>query len=1042
MKKVLIVFGVIIALLLAAMILIPIIFKDDIKKGIDDVIAENVDAQVYFDTNKFGLSFFSHFPSLTVKMEDFGVVNNAPFKGDTLVGIQRFELAINVMSLLGDKIELNGIYLIQPNINVKVLKNGKANYDIAKSSGEEEVEEEAPAEEGGEFSIGIKKWEIRNANIRYIDKSSDMEAAIIGLDHTGSGDFTQSVLDLATNTSIQSLDFSMEGADYLSNNSFNADLTMNLDLDNGVYTFKENVLQLNAFAFGFDGSITVADEYQDFDLTFGAKETSFKNILSLVPGIFMKDFEALETSGTLAFDGFAKGKMEGDALPDFGLNLVVNDGMFHYPDLPESVKNVALDLHIKKEGASLEAIEVDLNKFHMDMGKNPVDITAKTKGIENIDMLVDAMVKIDLADVSSIYPIEGLELKGLIDLKANVEGVYNENSLPNVKANLNMTQGFVKSSEVPVPIQNINVEASAMSQGGDMVNSRLDVNKFSMNMDGQPVEAFLHVQNFENYEYETGVKGRIDLGKIMKIFPQEGMDMSGIIAADIKTSGKMSDIEAEAYDKLPTEGNISIVQLAFKSEDLPQGMKINAANMTFNPQEMNLRNYNGTLGNSDMQMNGSIQNYLSYVMSGHTLKGNLNFNSNSFDLNEWMSEEGEEEVVVEESSDEEMVVTPIPRNIDFTLNANIKKIVYDPQINNMKGTIIIRDGVLKMQNSGFQMIGGTFVSNGEYDTRDSTNPSFNFDLDIKNIEIPKAYESFVAIQEMAPMAKNMTGNLSTNFHIDGKLLQDYSPDMATLSGGGLLNVFNAAMQDIKIINKLNSAASFAGLNAKSDNNYPLSDVLVNAEIRDGKVFFEPFTVNAGGNDLTIGGNYGLDGALDYTIKSKVQASAITGAAASALNSFAGTSMSGKGPVVMNFGVGGTQDDPQVKLLGVESEGGSPTNVAKQAVTNVTNNAKNEARKKAQAQADKILADAQKRADQIRRQGKIAADEIRKQSNKRADDLVKKASNPIAKRAAKEAAKKIKKEGEDKAKKTESEANKRADQVMAEARKQANKILNP
>ncbi len=1043
MKKVLIVLGSLLILFLIVLITIPIIFKDDIKKAIDDAIAENVNAQVYFDPSGFNLSFFSHFPSLTVAMEDFGVVNNAPFQGDTLISVQKFEIAINVLSLFGDKIELNGIYLNQPDIYVKILKDGRANYDIAKSS-EEVTEETEESTESGDFSIGIKKWEIKEANLVYIDLSSAMQAIIQNLNHSGSGDFTQSIFDLSTKTSISSIDFSMEGTDYLKGNSFQADIILNMNLDNNTYTFKENTIKMNDFGFGFDGTIVLGDDFQEYDLTYQAKETSFKSILSLVPAVFMKDFETLKTSGNLSFDGFVKGKLQGENLPDFALNLLINEGMFQYPELPSAVKNVTVDLNVKKVGSSLEATEVDLKKFHLEMGNNPIDITAKTKGLEDIEMMVNALVKFNLEDIATFYPMEGMELKGIFDLKANVNGRYNETTMPNIDADLKLVNGYFKSPDVPAPIENMQMIANAKSAGGDMEKSSLDVESFKMTFDGNPIEAFLHLENFNDYTYRAGMNGKIDIGKMMKMFPQEGMDLSGIMTADIETSGKMSDIDAERYDQLPTSGKLGLQQFAFKSEDLPQGLTISDANLNFTPKEAILQNYQGTLGKSDMSMSGSFSNYIGYVLKDKTLKGNLNYSSQTFDLNEWMTEEEEEVSSTETEMEEELVIEPIPANIDFTLNAKIDKILYEnSDISNLKGQIIVRDGAVDLKNTSFNMIGGSFVTNGKYDTKDISKPYFSFDLDIKTLEIPKAFEAFVTIQEMAPMAKNMTGKVNSVFHVDGILLQNYDPDLATLSGGGILSVYDASMKEFNLINKLNQVAKFAGLNAQSSNEYPLNDFKVKAEIRDGKVFFEPFDVTAGGNKMTIGGNYGLDGQLDYTVNSEVAANALTGAAAGLLNSFSGSNFSGSGPVKLNFGVTGTQDDPIIKLLGVDSKDGSPKNIAKTTIDNVKSNVNDDARKKAKEQADKILAEAKRNSDRIRSEGKRSADIVRQQSNQQADELVKKANNPIAKKAAQEAAKKMRKEGEDKARAIEIEANKKADQMMNESQKKADQILkNP
>ena len=51
MKKFLIILGSFLALLLAAIILIPIIFKDDIRKALDQAMEDNLRAEVYYDVD-------------------------------------------------------------------------------------------------------------------------------------------------------------------------------------------------------------------------------------------------------------------------------------------------------------------------------------------------------------------------------------------------------------------------------------------------------------------------------------------------------------------------------------------------------------------------------------------------------------------------------------------------------------------------------------------------------------------------------------------------------------------------------------------------------------------------------------------------------------------------------------------------------------------------------------------------------------------------------------------------------------------------------
>ena len=132
LKWTLIVLGGLLVLILAAAFIIPIVFKDDIKSAIDKELAKSVNADVVFDVDKFSLSLFSNFPNITAEMNDLGVINREPFAGEILFATEKFEVEVNLKNILfGDQLRLKGISLVRPVINVKVLQDGRANYDIA-----------------------------------------------------------------------------------------------------------------------------------------------------------------------------------------------------------------------------------------------------------------------------------------------------------------------------------------------------------------------------------------------------------------------------------------------------------------------------------------------------------------------------------------------------------------------------------------------------------------------------------------------------------------------------------------------------------------------------------------------------------------------------------------------------------------------------------------------------------------------------------------------------------------------------------------------
>ena len=103
MKKILLILTIVLIVLIGAVIAIPFLFKDDIKSAIDSEISKNVEANVYFDASKIGVSIIKNFPNITLTLEDFGIVGKGIFENDTLAAIDAFEITVDLKNLKGIK---------------------------------------------------------------------------------------------------------------------------------------------------------------------------------------------------------------------------------------------------------------------------------------------------------------------------------------------------------------------------------------------------------------------------------------------------------------------------------------------------------------------------------------------------------------------------------------------------------------------------------------------------------------------------------------------------------------------------------------------------------------------------------------------------------------------------------------------------------------------------------------------------------------------------------------------------------------------------
>ncbi|MDH4089922.1 MAG: AsmA family protein [Cyclobacteriaceae bacterium] len=904
LKWIFLVLGGLLILILAAAFVIPMIFKDDIKSAIDRELAKSVNADVVFDVDKFSLSLFSNFPNVTVEMRDLGVLNREPFAGEVLFATESFEVEVNLMDIVfGDELRLKGISLIRPVIYIKVLEDGRANYDIAVPS-----QDSVAADENGEFSFGIDHWQIVDGTLTYDDKSIPFFLELAGLNHSGSGDFTQDVFDLKTKTVSDSVNIGYGGDMYLSNKRIEIDAVVSIAEEYTKYTFKENSAKVNDFAMRFDGWFKMNDNDFGMDISFQSPDNTFKSLLSLVPGMYTTGFGNIETNGDLSFNGFVKGTYSEKLMPAFNLNLLVKDAMFKYPELPTPINNINVDLLVDNKDGIIDNTIVDLKKLHLDFGSNPVDARALITRIYPTNLDANVSARLNLAELGKMFPMEGLDMKGNYALNLSAKGIYDsvKHIIPAIDASMSLANGYVKSSEFPIPIQDLHFNSTIKSPSGKMEETIINVRDLSMMMDGEKFNADLILQNLKDYNWDLKAKGGIDLEKITKVFPVEGMTIAGKLKADIETKGKYSDLEAEKYDRLPTSGTASLTDFKYSSKDLPYDVTLSQAFMVFDPKKIDVQKLEGEIGKSDFKVDGVVVNYLGYVFGqNQAIKGNVNFSSNLLDLNEFMTDT--EAAATDTAS---YGVVPVPANIDFVLKTKIKEIkLMDYTMTNASGNVIVKDGIANLSGLRFNMLGGTITVDGTYSTQDMTHPKYDFSLKMQDVSIREAATASSIIQSYAPIAALVTGNFSTDFSISGELLQSMMPNLATVNGNGLVKIVEAALKQSKLISGITSLA-----NLDDADEVTLKDVLMSAAIKDGRLGVKPFDVKFGSYKTAVAGSTGLDGSLDYTLKMDVPAGKLGTEYNAFISKYTGGKNDPNANVPVTIGLGGKYDSPIPKLL--------------------------------------------------------------------------------------------------------------------------------
>ena len=247
MKKVVIGFFIFLALLLITAALVPVLFKDKIRQALDKEIAKTINANVLYETDDVSLSLFRDFPNLSLSVDNLAIVGKDSFQTDTLAYVPSFYMGLNLMSVIsGDELKVNSITLDEPVIQLIVLESGKANWDIMIA---DTTVTEADTAEAADFRMAIKHWEVNNGTLFYTDYSMPMSLSGYNVNHTGSGDFEQDVFDMVSNTTAERFNMTYDGVNYIQNAVLDAEVEMIMDLEQSLYTFKDNSIRLNSLPF-------------------------------------------------------------------------------------------------------------------------------------------------------------------------------------------------------------------------------------------------------------------------------------------------------------------------------------------------------------------------------------------------------------------------------------------------------------------------------------------------------------------------------------------------------------------------------------------------------------------------------------------------------------------------------------------------------------------------------------------------------------------------------------------------------------------------
>ncbi|MGC1516277.1 MAG: AsmA-like C-terminal region-containing protein [Maribacter sp.] len=470
--------------------------------------------------------------------------------------------------------------------------------------------------------------------------------------------------------------------------------------------------------------------------------------------------------------------------------------------------------------------------------------------------------------------IEDVTTTGDFTLTGSFSGIVDDTHIPKFNIMVKTDNASFKYPDLPKAVKNVFLDIVINNTTGITEDTYVDINKASFMIDEDRFNLTSKITELlGNTKVNAHVDGTMHLANISKAYPiPAGYDLKGLLKADITTAFDMASVEKKQYEKTNTNGNLSVSDFEYNSEELANPVKLKTASFTFNPKTVTLNSLNGTTGKTDFDATGTINNLLGFMFNDEKVEGVFNLKSNTFALSDFMVADADTPVS-EGANTGEGAATPtekikIPSFLDATINAAAKQVLYDDIVlNDVSGVLKIKDETALLSNMTSGIFGGKMAFNGEVSTKNET-PTFAMKLDLNQLGIAETFKSFELFKVLAPVAQILKGTLSSEISLSGNLNDELLPNLLSLSGDLFADVMTEEVntESAPLLNALFTKFDFMDLKQLN-----LKDLKTSLSFKDGLVSVKPFTINYKDIAINVDGNHSFDKKLNYKASLQVPA---------------------------------------------------------------------------------------------------------------------------------------------------------------------------
>ena len=874
--------------------------------------AANQTLNAHLDMESVEVTFFSTFPQFGLKVKNGSLVSKALndsswCKTDSLLSFKECVLTVNPIAYLTEnRIVVHNLSLEEVAVYAYRNKTGKANWEVTRASVDTIPADTASTDFNSE--IDIRNIELKHANLVFDDRNTDIYSRIDDANLKLRLSLTKGISTLGLKFDNKNILFWQQGELLVNKIATSLRTDIMVDRQTAVWKLKDTELDVNGIRLDVNGAFrrdTVAKTI-GMDLEYGLHAPSMETVLRMIPKSYVKDSK-VSAKGEVTVSGRVRGVYGDKKLPAVSLKIGIKEASAQYKGLPYGIDEVTADFDAYVDLMRHQPSYLNLKIFHFKGAHTEVLADAKVDDLLD-DPLITFHTKstVDLDALAKTFPLqESVTITGKLDADMGMKcrlSALKKQDIGRMKLGGKLE---LKDFELKDTAKDFDFlgNATFRFRDNETLQAQMDVRKLVLrsrflSSDIERLVANVSSTNPQDTNRIVSLqcdmevsKLRASMGDSIKLYsarakaqaalgPQEvdvtkpAIDFSlradslFFSAAGTRMAMNVAGIKMKA-DKLNDslwmpKGIVGFNRLRFRTPEFGLPIRMSKTAVTVDGPKITLKNASVRIGRSNMTATGDMMGVYRAMTKGEKLTAHLSLTSDLIDCNQLINSLSFPEDTTEVLTDSvpsEMKLFVIPRNIDFELQTDLKKVIFEKMLfENVHGAVDIKNQAIHLEDLSMRALDADMKAVMVYKAGSPRGGYAGFDFKIRNINIAKLVDFVPALDTIVPMLRSFKGRVMFDVAADARLDSAMNIRIPTLRSAIHIKGDSLVLMDGETFAEISKMLMFKN---KKENVF--DSISVNVTVHDGNVTVYPFLVEIDRYKAAVGGEQGLDMNFNYHI---------------------------------------------------------------------------------------------------------------------------------------------------------------------------------